>query len=503
MTAGLEPVAIPAPTWWRRPGPRRGRRSADASTAPTSRPSPASTARRCSSTTSPVRSRTSARCRAPSIARASATSSGSRSRRRPTPGSCAVLRGLGAPGEPGSVGIDACSPGEVLHALANGWQPEEISHTGTNVSERDLDVLLAHPIRINLDAVSQIERLGRRAPGPDDRDPDQPGRRRRLHGAPRLRGRPADEVRRHRGPVRRRDRRQSAATGSSSTRSTSTRGRAGWATSSTGSRRRWCGRRVTSTGCSMPASRSARSTSAAASAWSARDGERPIDLEAYAAVVARHLGPYDVTAAFEPGDLVMKDAGRAAGRGRDGRAARRHDVRRPRHRLERQLLVLHLQVRAGDRPGQVAAAAAHPARHDRGPHQRGGRRVRRGLPVPRRRGGRGRRDPERRAATSRRCRRPTACGRWGPRCTWSGRRGHEHGRRDGPTSPGDACRTRWPATGSGVVLAHAGIADMRQWDPQWEALAAAPPRRPLRPPRVRPRRRRATPGSRTAPTSSR
>ncbi|HEY6569644.1 MAG TPA: alpha/beta fold hydrolase, partial [Candidatus Limnocylindrales bacterium] len=26
--------------------------------------------------------------------------------------------------------------------------------------------------------------------------------------------------------------------------------------------------------------------------------------------------------------------------------------------------------------------------------------------------------------------------------------------------------------GAGVVLAHAGIADMRQWDPQWEALAA-------------------------------
>ena len=26
--------------------------------------------------------------------------------------------------------------------------------------------------------------------------------------------------------------------------------------------------------------------------------------------------------------------------------------------------------------------------------------------------------------------------------------------------------------GSGVVLAHAGIADMRQWDPQWAALTA-------------------------------
>jgi diaminopimelate decarboxylase len=53
----------------------------------------------------------------------------------------------------------------VLHALANGWQPAEITHTGTNVSERDLDVLLAHPIRLNLDAVSQVERVGRRAPG--------------------------------------------------------------------------------------------------------------------------------------------------------------------------------------------------------------------------------------------------------------------------------------------------------------------------------------------------
>ena len=53
----------------------------------------------------------------------------------------------------------------MTHALANGWEPDEISHTGTNVSERDLDVLLAHPIRINLDGVSQIERLGRRAPG--------------------------------------------------------------------------------------------------------------------------------------------------------------------------------------------------------------------------------------------------------------------------------------------------------------------------------------------------
>jgi len=63
------------------------------------------------------------------------------------------------------VGIDACSPREVLHALDNGWPPEEVSFTGMNVSERDLDVLLEHPIHVNVDLLSQLERFGRRAPG--------------------------------------------------------------------------------------------------------------------------------------------------------------------------------------------------------------------------------------------------------------------------------------------------------------------------------------------------
>jgi diaminopimelate decarboxylase len=65
----------------------------------------------------------------------------------------------------GFVGIDACSPGEVVHALANGWRAEEISFTGTNVSDRDLDVLLEHGIHVNVDLLSQLDRYGRRAPG--------------------------------------------------------------------------------------------------------------------------------------------------------------------------------------------------------------------------------------------------------------------------------------------------------------------------------------------------
>ena len=72
----------------------------------------------------------------------------------PDPEALAVLRPL--------VGIDACSPGEVLRALDCGWTAAEISVTATNLSDRDLDVILSHPVHLNLDAVSQVERLGRR-----------------------------------------------------------------------------------------------------------------------------------------------------------------------------------------------------------------------------------------------------------------------------------------------------------------------------------------------------
>ena len=164
MTAGLEPTATTAPAWWRRPGlevvdDRLTVNGADLEALVREHGAPLfvyDLARPVEN----VRALQGALDRAGvrHVVRFALKSS-------PDPRILAVLRGLGQPGDPAGVGIDACSPGEVLHALANGWQPDEISHTGTNVSERDLDVLLAHPIRINLDAVSQIERLGRRAPG--------------------------------------------------------------------------------------------------------------------------------------------------------------------------------------------------------------------------------------------------------------------------------------------------------------------------------------------------
>jgi diaminopimelate decarboxylase len=65
----------------------------------------------------------------------------------------------------GTVGIDACSPGEVRHALEHGWSPEEISVTGTNLSERDMVELIGHGVHVNLDLRSQLDRWGRLAPG--------------------------------------------------------------------------------------------------------------------------------------------------------------------------------------------------------------------------------------------------------------------------------------------------------------------------------------------------
>ena len=65
----------------------------------------------------------------------------------------------------GSVGIDACSPGEVRHALDHGWAADEISFTGTNLSAPDIEALLGTGVHVNLDLRSQLERWGRRAPG--------------------------------------------------------------------------------------------------------------------------------------------------------------------------------------------------------------------------------------------------------------------------------------------------------------------------------------------------
>ncbi len=226
----------------------------------------------------------------------------------PDPRILGVLRGLGDPGQPGSIGIDACSPGEVLHALANGWLPNEISHTGSNVSERDLDVLLAHPIRLNLDGVSQLDRVGRRAPGrtvgirvnpgagagytehlayAGDRPTKFGVTEDRLDdaiAAVRRHGLTLDTLHFHAG--------------------------SGWLGDQLRAFEAALERATAFLDRLLEAGFAIREVNVGGGLGRvARQWEVPIDVDAYAEVVRRHLGPYGVTVAVEPGDYLMKDAG--------------------------------------------------------------------------------------------------------------------------------------------------------------------------------------------------
>jgi diaminopimelate decarboxylase len=218
----------------------------------------------------------------------------------PDPRVLEVLRGL--------VGIDACSPGEVARALECGWAAEEISYTGTNVSERDLDVLISTPIHINLDAISQIERLGRRDPG-------------RTIG---LRINPAAGAGYHPGLAYSGDRPtkfgiyedripealEAAARHRLTIDTIHFHAGSGWLGDN--------GLAAFSSALERVARITARLIAdghpivevnvGGGLGVPARADEESVDVEAYAAVMARHLGPLDVAVGCEPGDYIAKDA---------------------------------------------------------------------------------------------------------------------------------------------------------------------------------------------------
>lgn len=213
----------------------------------------------------------------------------------------AVLRALG------DVGIDACSPGEVVHALAHGWRPDEISFTGTNVSERDLDVLLAHPIHVNLDAVSQVERFGRRAPGSTIGLRLNPGAGAGYHEGLEYSGeRPTkfgiddDRLDDALAAARRHD---------LTIDTVHLHAGSGWLRDGLPRFEAALGRVVAGTSRLLDAGCPIREVNVGGGLGvPARVDERAVDLDAYAAVLARHLGPLGVTIACEPGDFIAKDA---------------------------------------------------------------------------------------------------------------------------------------------------------------------------------------------------
>jgi diaminopimelate decarboxylase len=307
VTLDVAPAAVPAPTWWRRPGldvaaGRLSLNGADVEALAREHGTPlfvydlARPAENVRELQAALR-----RAGVPYRVRFALKAS-------PVPVILRALRGLGAPGSDDAVGIDASSPGEVTHALAHGWAPDEISYTGTNVSERDLDVLLAHPIRLNLDAVSQLERVGRRAPGRTVGIRINPGagagytehlayagERPTKFGVTADRLDDAiDAVRRH-GLV---------------VDTMHFHAGSGWLGDQLEGFEAALNAATTFLDRLLDAGFPIREVNVGGGLGRpARDDERAVDLDAYAAVVRRALDRYGVTAAFEPGDWIMKDAG--------------------------------------------------------------------------------------------------------------------------------------------------------------------------------------------------
>jgi diaminopimelate decarboxylase len=214
----------------------------------------------------------------------------------------AVLRALG------SVGIDACSPGEVRHALANGWRADEISYTGTNVSERDLDVILDAGVHVNLDAVSQVARYGRRAPGTSVG----------------LRVNPAAGAGYHEGlsysgerptkfgiwPDRLEETLAVARAHALTIDTIHFHAGSGWLADGLSAFEAALERAVAMARFLIDAGCPIREVNVGGGLGRpARDEEPAVDLSAYAALLARHVGPLGVTIACEPGDYIAKDAG--------------------------------------------------------------------------------------------------------------------------------------------------------------------------------------------------
>ena len=225
----------------------------------------------------------------------------------PLPEILEVFRRLGEPGAPGSVGIDACSPGEVERAIECGWRPDEISFTGTNVSERDLDVLLPHGIHLNLDAISQIERYGRRAPGTAIGLRIDPGVGAGYNDHLEYAGdRPTKFGV---GPERLDDAVETARRHDLTIDTVHFHAGSGWLADGLSGfeaalvRAVEAVERLRGAGCPI-----GEVNVGGGLGRPARQEERPVDLDAYATTLARHLEPLGVVVACEPGDYLSKDA---------------------------------------------------------------------------------------------------------------------------------------------------------------------------------------------------
>ena len=340
----------------------------------------------------------------------------------------ALLRGLGAPGTPQSVGVDVCSPGEVAWALDHGWQAQELSFTGTNLVDRDLRDILAHPLKLNVDLLSQLRRVGRLAPGrrvglrlnpragaarrfvPAGRSPDdelQFG----IYASekPTKFGIYAEQLDEAVAIAREHDLViDTVCVHICHQMHTAELPQLDHALAVVAA----MVERLREAGCPIEEVNTGGGLGEPMMA-----GETDLDLDAWADVVARRLGAARGDDRRRARGVLLCGERRAARRGGDGRGSSGHDLRGPERRLEHGAVTLCVGRMARHRARRRAARAPASAGDDRRQHQRGARPVRRRLRVSGGRRGRHRGSPERRAATARPPAAGTACGRWRRPCT--------------------------------------------------------------------------------------
>lgn len=62
-------------------------------------------------------------------------------------------------------GIDAVSPEEFKKALEVGFRPEQIVFTGNNITDEEMDSAVNKKVRLNIDSLSRLEKLGKKYGG--------------------------------------------------------------------------------------------------------------------------------------------------------------------------------------------------------------------------------------------------------------------------------------------------------------------------------------------------
>jgi diaminopimelate decarboxylase len=220
----------------------------------------------------------------------------------------AFVRGLG------SIGIDACSPGEVRHAFEHGWAADEISFTGTNLSATDLDAVLEAGVHVNLDLLSQLDRWGRRAPGTAVGIRVNPRAGASWSGLPAAEGESlyakAKATKFGILPEQLDDALALAAEHALSIDTLHCHVGDGFLTDGLPRFEVAMERVAEMTRRVMDAGHEVREVNAGGGLGvPQRSEDEPLDVDAYAALLAEHLAPLGVTIACEPGDYLVKESG--------------------------------------------------------------------------------------------------------------------------------------------------------------------------------------------------